>query len=121
MDKNKSKQSEKQTEKARFLFELYPNIEKAYQLCQDLRNVFENIIDKIYDLSKLAQWHKKVAQAELKSFNTISRSIKNHYQTIVTFLDNRSTNASAEPFNNKIKIFRFQFRGMRNKGFFFLD
>ena len=101
--KNKSKWSENQSERARFLFELYPDIEKAYQLCQDLRNVFENTTDKIYGLSKLARWHEKVAQAQFKSFNTISRSIQNHYQTIVNYFDNRSTNASAESFNAKIK------------------
>ena len=100
--KNKSKWSENQTERAKLLFELYPDIEKAYQLAQDLRNVFENTTDKIYGLSKLARWHEKVAQAEFKSFNTISRSIQNHYQTIVNYFDNRSTNASAESFNAKI-------------------
>ena len=116
--KNKSKWSENQSERARFLFELYPDIEKAYQLCQDLRNVFENTTDKIYGLSKLARWHEKVAQAEFKSFNTISRSIQNHYQTILNYFDNRSTNASAESFNAKIKAFRSQFRGVRNIEFF---
>ena len=116
--KNKSKWSENQSERARFLFELYPDIEKAYQLCQDLRNVFENTTDKIYALSKLARWHEKVAQAEFKSFNTISRSIQNHYQTILNYFDNRSTNASAESFNAKIKAFRSQFRGVRNIEFF---
>ena len=116
--KNKSKWSENQSERARFLFELYPDIEKAYQLCQDLRNVFENTTDKIYGLSKLARWHEKVAQAEFKSFNTISRSIQNHYQTILNYFDNRSTNASAESFNAKIKAFRSQFIGVRNVEFF---
>jgi transposase len=116
--KNKSKWSENQTERARLLFELYPDIEKAYQLCQDLRNIFENTTDKIYGLSKLAKWHEKVAQSEFKSFNTISRSIQNHYQTIVNYFDNRSTNASAESFNAKIKAFRSQFRGVRNIEFF---
>ena len=116
--KNKSKWSENQTERARLLFELYPDVEKAYQLSQDLRNVFENTTDKIYGLSKLAKWHEKVAQAEFKSFNTISRSIQNHYQTIVNYFDNRSTNASAESFNAKIKAFRSQFRGLKNIEFF---
>jgi transposase len=116
--KNKSKWTQNQTQRARLLFELYPDIEKAYQLAQDLRNVFENTTDKIYGLSKLAKWHEKVAQAEFKSFNTISRSIQNHYQTIVNYFDNRSTNASAESFNAKIKAFRSQFRGVRNIDFF---
>jgi transposase len=42
----------------------------------------------------------------------------NHYQTILNYFDNRSTNASAESFNAKIKAFRSQFRGVRNIGFF---
>ena len=104
--KNKSKWTQNQTQRAKLLFELFPDIEKAYQLAQDLRNVFENTTDKIYGLTKLAIWHEKVAQAEFKSFNTISRSIQNHYQTIVNYFDNRSTNASAESFNAKIKAFR---------------
>ncbi|MFV8362265.1 ISL3 family transposase [Flavobacterium sp. ZT3P35] len=112
--KNKSKWSENQIERASILFELYPDIEKAYNLAQDLRNIFEKTTDKIIGLSRLARWHEKVNQSGFKSFNTISRSIINHYQTILNYFDNRSTNASAESFNAKIKAFRSQFRGVRN-------
>ncbi|WP_245181141.1 transposase [Flavobacterium sp. XN-5] len=116
--KNKSKWSENQTQRAKLLFELYPDIEKAYSFAQDLRNVFEITTDKIYGLSRLTKWHEKLNQAEFKSFNTISRSIQNHYQTIVNYFDNRSSNASAEFSNPKIKAFRSQFRGVRNIEFF---
>ena len=60
----------------------------------------------------------EVEQAGLKSFNTVSRPIQNHYTTILNFFDNRSTNASAESFNAKIKPFRAQFRGVTNIEFF---
>ncbi|WP_348797174.1 transposase [Flavobacterium adhaerens] len=43
---------------------------------------------------------------KFKSFNTISRSIEDHYQTILNYFDNRSTNASAESFNAKITAIR---------------
>ena len=115
--KNKSKWTANQIERADILFELYPDIEKAYQLAQDLRNIFEKTTDKIIGLSRLARWHEKVNQSGFKSFNTISRSIINHYQTILNYFDNRSTNASAESFNAKIKAFRTQFRGVRNINF----
>ncbi|WP_220083884.1 transposase [Flavobacterium omnivorum] len=69
-------------------------------------------------LSRLAKWHEKVNQAGFKSFNTISRSIMNHSKTILNYFDNRSTNASTESFNAKIKAFRSQFRGVRNVAFF---
>ena len=116
--KNKSKWSKNQKERAVILFERYPDIEKAYDLAQDLRNIFEKTTDKIIGLSRLAKWHEKVNQSGFKSFNTISRSIMNHYQTILNYFDNRSTNASAESFNAKIKAFRSQFRGVRNVAFF---
>jgi transposase len=116
--KNKSKWSKNQTERAMLLFELYPDIEIAYDLAQDLRNIFEKTADKIIGLSRLVKWHEKVNQSGFKSFNTISRSIMNHYQTILNYFDNRSTNASAESFNAKIKAFRSQFRGVRNIDFF---
>jgi transposase len=116
--KNKSKWSKNQTERAEILFELYPNIKRAYDLAQDLRNIFEKTTDKVIGLSRLARWHEKVNQSGFKSFNTISRSIINHYQTILNYFDNRSTKASAESFNAKIKAFRSQFRGVRNIEFF---
>ena len=53
-----------------------------------------------------------------KSFNTIARTMSIHYQNILNYFDNRSTNASAESFNAKIKAFRAQFRGVRNVEYF---
>ncbi|WP_430408020.1 ISAon1 family transposase, partial [Flavobacterium hercynium] len=104
--KTKMKWSANQLERANLLFELYPDIQKAYNLTQELRSIFEKTTDKIIGFTKLAKWHEKVNQAGFKSFNTISRTIINHYQTILNYFDNRSTNASAESFNAKIKAFR---------------
>nr|WP_277871395.1 transposase [Tamlana carrageenivorans] len=47
----------------------------------------------------------------------MSRTMSIHYQNILNYFDNRSTNASAEAFNAKIKAFRTQFRGVRNVKF----
>ncbi|OCB75523.1 hypothetical protein LPBF_07940 [Flavobacterium crassostreae] len=100
------------------MFDLYPVKKEAYNLSQGLRNIFENTTDKIIGFARLAKWHEKVNQSGFKSFGTISRSIMNHYQTILNYFDNRSTNASAESFNAKIKAFKSQFRGVRNVEFF---
>lgn len=107
-----------QKSRAEILFKLYPDIHKAYKLAQNLSWIFEHTTDKIYGYTRLAKWHEKVAQSGFKSFNTISRTIMNHYQTILNYFDNRSTNAAAESFNAKIKAFRAQFRGVRNVEFF---
>lgn len=116
--KNEKKWSPDQKRRADILFYLYPDIHAAYQLSQQLSWIFEKTKEKIYAYTRLAQWHEKVAKAGFKSFNTISRTIMNHYKTILNYFDNRSTNASAESFNAKIKAFRAQFRGVRNVEFF---
>ena len=116
--KPKSKWTQNQIERATLLFELYPDIQKGYNLSQELRGIFENTTDKIIGFAKLARWHEKVNQSGFKSFGTISRTIMNHYQTILNYFDNRSTNASAESFNAKIKAFRSKFRGVRNVEYF---
>lgn len=96
------------------LFGRYPDLEKAYKLCQNLSWIFNNTKDKTSALIRLAKWDEKVRQAAFKSFSTIARTMSIHYKNILNYFDNRSTNAAAESFNAKIKAFRAQFRGVRN-------
>lgn len=107
-----------QKDRAELLFERFPDLKTAYELCFRLSQIFENTTDKVFALANLAKWHEKVRQTGFKAFNTTSRSIQNHYQTILNYFDNRSTNASAESFNAKIKAFRNLFRGVKNIEFF---
>ena len=113
-----NKWTENQSKRAEILFEKYPDIEKAYKLCQNLSWIFNNTKNKTSALIRLAKWDEKVRQAAFKSFNTIARTMSIHYKNILNYFDNRSTNAAAESFNAKIKAFRLQFRGVRNKEFF---
>ncbi|MEE9361042.1 MAG: transposase [Cellulophaga sp.] len=116
--KSSSKWTENQFKRAVVLFKQYPDSEKAYKLCQNLSWIFNNTKDKTSALIRLAKWDEKVRQAQFKSFNSISRTMSIHYKNILNYFENRSTNASTESFNAKIKAFRAQFRGVRNVEFF---
>ena len=107
-----------QSYRAELLFGLYPDLERAYKLSQSLSIILSSSKDRIVAFKKLAIWYNQVEAAGFKSFNTISRTIQNNYETILNYFTNRSTNASAESFNAKIKAFRAQFRGVRNVKFF---
>lgn len=107
-----------QAHRAEILFHRYPDLEKAYKISRELAYIYQTSKVKGVAFTKLAHWYDKVEKSGFKSFNTVARSIKNHYQTILNFFDNRSTNASAESFNAKIKAFRSQFRGVKNTEFF---
>lgn len=107
-----------QRQRAELLFYRYPNIKEAYDLSMELGRIYNSTKDKGVALSKLAKWYDKVEKTGYKTFNTIAKSIQEHYLTILNYFDNRSTNASAESFNAKIKAFRSSFRGVRNVSFF---
>jgi transposase len=51
-------------------------------------------------------------------YNTISATVYEHYDEILNFFGNRSTNAAAESFNAKIKAFRMALRGVTDINFF---
>lgn len=116
--KNRSKWSPSQIWRAELLFKYYPKLGKAYDLAQKLGHIYHTVKDKGVAYLKLARWYDEVEKAGFKSFNTVSRTIQNHYQTILNFFERRSTNAAAESFNAKIKAFRAQFRGVKNIAFF---
>lgn len=107
-----------QQERAALLFEHYPDLQKAYRLSQQLSWIFNNTDDKLIAFNRLGRWGNQVEATGFKSFNSIVNTINAHYDRILNYFDHRSTNASAESFNLKIKAFRSQFRGVTDINFF---
>jgi len=107
-----------QAHRAEILFQRYPALEQAYKLSRELGYIYQTSKVKGVAFTRLAKWYDKVEKSRFKSFKTVSRTIQNHYLSILNFFNNRSTNASAESFNAKIKAFRAQFRGVKNVEFF---
>lgn len=116
--KSPEKWSEDQKKRATLLFAQYPDIHKAYSLTHSLRLIFSKTTDKGVAYTKLARWYNQVTDAGFNSFNTISATIYSHYTNILNFFNNRSTNASAESFNAKLKAFRAILRGVTDIPFF---
>ncbi|AJA70114.1 transposase [Myroides odoratimimus] len=116
--KNQINWTSDQQERAKVLFELYPEIKQAYLLANNLRQIYNLQIDKEIAMTKLAHWFNDIEKASLKHFSTVLKTFNVHYNEIINYFINRSTNASAESFNAKIKYFRMMYRGVRDKKFF---
>jgi transposase len=116
--KSRNNWSPSQNHRAEILFRKYPDLEEAYNISQSLSLIFSKSKERLVAFKKLALWYNEVEKSGIKSFQTISRTIKNNYENILNYFDNRSTNASAESFNAKIKGLRRQFRGVRDISFF---
>ncbi|WP_288490811.1 transposase [uncultured Prevotella sp.] len=57
-------------------------------------------------------------EAGFHSFNVIAATFYEHYNDILNFYNNRASNAAAESFNSKIKLFRANLRGVTDKKIF---
>lgn len=69
----------------------------------------------------MAKWYNKVEEAGFHSFNVIAATFYEHYEDILNFYNNSSSNAAAESFNAKIKLFRANIRGVADKKFLSLQ
>lgn len=110
--------TDSQWRRAQILFELYPDIHKAYQLSYKLYEIYNRFISPDLARTKLAHWFKDTEESGFNAFATIRRTFETHHDTIINYFNGRSTNAAAESFNAKIKEFRRQFRGVTDVKFF---
>ncbi|WP_370520894.1 transposase [Bacteroides sp. 214] len=107
-----------QCQRARILFREYPHIRKAYYLAMNLGLIYHQCKFKDIALTRLARWYDQVDKSGFLSFATVARTIEAHYLKIINYFERRATNAASESFNAKIKAFRAQFRGVREREFF---
>lgn len=116
--KSRDKWTDSQKIRAIILFKQYPDIKKAYDINQKLRQIYNSSYSKPVAMTKLAHWYKEIEESGFKQFNTVMNTVAINYNNILNYFENRSTNASAESFNAKIKAFRSQFRGVKCKKYF---
>ena len=107
-----------QQQRMEILFERYPEVEQAYGVMRQLRNIFNQKVDHLVGGAMLISWFEQVRALGSEHFNTVVRTFKNNYRIIVNYFRTRATNASAESFNAKIKMFRTQLRGVTDPLFF---
>ena len=116
--KNRSKWTATQEQRAELLFRYSPRMEMVYGLSQGLTAIFNNCKEVNTALEALDKWMQKVVNSEEEALISVADTIKANLDTVVNYFDFRSTNASAESFNAKVKIFRAQLKGVRDIPFF---
>lgn len=116
--KSADKWTDSQKLRAEILFREYPDLKTAYGLSHSLRMIFSKNTSKDCARLSMARWYNKVEEAGFHSFNVIAATFYEHYDDILNFYNNRSSNAAAESFNAKIKSFRASLRGIIDEKFF---
>jgi transposase len=83
----------------------------------ELRNIYEEK-DRDKADQKFKEWIQKTYNQKLEVFFTVANTIIANYENILNFFIHRNTNANAESFNAKIKLFRANLRGVIDIPFF---
>lgn len=107
-----------QRHRVNILFKYHPILKEAYELAMELRRIFNKKTTPTKAMKQMNKWYEKVRQLGNANFRSVIKTFKNHAPTILNYFRRRSTNASAEAFNSKVKIFRAQMRGVRDRDFF---
>lgn len=115
---SQNKWTDIQRHRVNILFKRHPILKSAYTLAMELRQIFNAKISPTKAMGMLNKWYEKVMALGNNNFRSVIKTFKNHAPTILNYFRRRSTNASAEAFNSKVKIFRSQMRGVRDRDFF---
>jgi len=115
--KKSSEWTQSQQERAKLLFERYPTLKKAYYHVLQLRAIYKHL-ERADAQKDLIWWLLKTKEINIKEFNTVANTLYDRMETILNFFEYRNTNANAESFNAKIKLFRANLRGVTDVRFF---
>lgn len=116
--KSGSNWTDRQKIRAAILFKQFPQIQHAYNLSMMFRSWYETNHNRQETKDNLQKWYDKIKAENIKPFVAAAESIKAYEDTILNYFNNRSTNASAESFNAKLKGFRALVRGVTDIKFF---
>lgn len=109
--------TENQQWRANLLFKHFPQLKTAYHHNLDFRNIYENTQKETAKIA-FEKWIEKITTEGMNHFYTVANTVKYNLDNILNFFDNRNTNANAESFNSKIKLFRANQRGVTDTKFF---
>lgn len=113
-----TKWSESQKERANILFLGYPELKKAYDFSMWFRGIFEQSKMREDAKIRLSKWMEKISASQIPTLISAANTVNNNLGKILNYFPDRSTNASAESFNAKLKGFRSMVRGIRDIKFF---
>ena len=88
------------------LFAHSPDLEKAYNLREELTAIFEQHLSKEKAAEEINDWHNQVKGSGLNCFNTFLTTLDNHFDYITNYFVKRENSGFVEGFNNKVKVIK---------------
>ena len=98
----------------RLLFRYSPQLKQAYDLQQQLTEIFDQHISPAIAKTKIRAWIKRVARSELRCFDKFINTLGRWWQAIINYFVNRDNSGFVEGLNNKLKVLKRRCYGLFN-------
>ena len=98
----------------RKLFNYSPSLETAYQLQNDLTNIFEMNISRNGRKRRIKNWMNRVKESGINCYKKFLSTLDCYLEQIVNYFVDRHSSGFVEGFNNKIKVIKRRCYGILN-------
>lgn len=98
----------------RKLFQHAPQLKQAYNLRQQLTDIFDQDLPKAVGQRKIRAWVKRVKQSGLKCFDRFLKTLERWWEEITHYFEDRATSGFVEGLNNKLKVLKRRCYGIFN-------
>jgi len=112
--KHPDKLTETEDDILELAFGYSPDLKKAYQLRNDMTDIFEEDYTKQEAITAFKEWEEKVIQSGLDCYESFIKTLNSFESQIANYFNNRSNSGFVEGFNNKIKVIKRRCYGIFN-------
>jgi transposase len=103
----------------RKLWKVAPKLKQAYDLRQQLTDIFEQPISKPTAQRKIQAWMERVRKSGLKCFDEFLKTLGHWWEEITNYFIHRANSGFVEGLNNKLKVLKRRCYGIFNRDHLF--
>jgi len=100
-------------------FKYSPLAKAAYQLREQLTEIFDQHIPQKLAQRKIVAWIKRIEKSTLTCFDAFIKTLRNWWVEITNYFIDRANSGFVEGFNNKVKVLKRRCYGLYNLRHFF--
>jgi transposase len=112
--KKKADRTPEERRVLRKFFSHSPDLKQAYELREQLTDIFEQMISKSTAKRKFQTWINRVQGSRLTCFDDFIKTLRNWMEEISNYFIKRDTSGFVEGFNNKVKVLKRRCYGIFN-------
>lgn len=96
------------------IFSYSPELELAYNLREDLRELFERDYSKVGAKCAIRAWMKRALESGIKELEGVVEMFERQMDRITNYFEGRETSGFVEGFNNRVKVLKRRSYGLSN-------